>query len=107
MVQRSDMVDDRYEALTEELRGAEGVLNEAMTMAACPYYLTGDSPCLSGCWQEPRCITEEPAYGWSGQSVGPWVRDLLKDARGNHKLVKRARDLMRRAEKAIERELAS
>lgn len=31
----------------------------------CPYYLgTGDRTCKSGCYDEPRCITDEPSSGW-------------------------------------------
>lgn len=24
----------------------------------------GVGSCLSGCWEEPRCITDEPLHGW-------------------------------------------
>lgn len=38
----------------------------------CPYFqrfqgLPGHDPnatCTFGCWQEPRCITDEPMRGW-------------------------------------------
>lgn len=38
-------------------------------LSDCPYYQyfrTRGEPgvCQSGCWEEPRCITEEPADGW-------------------------------------------
>jgi hypothetical protein len=31
----------------------------------CPYYQgTGDRTCKSGCWEEPRCVTDEPLGGY-------------------------------------------
>ncbi|NLU64939.1 hypothetical protein HCA61_22130 [Rhodococcus sp. HNM0563] len=34
-------------------------------MITCPYYqgVTGGR-CVSGCWEEPRCQTDEPHGGW-------------------------------------------
>src|SRR5690625_2044794 len=34
-------------------------------MASCPYY-QGTGGCINGCWDEPRCVTEEPEDGWLG-----------------------------------------
>jgi hypothetical protein len=35
-------------------------------MLSCPYRAgTGDRKCVSGCYSEPRCITDEPEGGWA------------------------------------------
>lgn len=40
----------------EDLEGAE-------PKPTCPYYF-GAGSCNQGCWEEPRCITDEPLHGW-------------------------------------------
>ncbi len=37
-------------------------------LSGCPYYqrIKG-ATCIYGCWQEPRCITDEPLYGWPSE----------------------------------------
>jgi len=37
-------------------------------LSACPYY-RGPGICSFGCWEEPRCHTEEPVHGWPGDSL--------------------------------------
>lgn len=50
--------------------------------------------------------TNEPPEGWEEQArrdadaAAGWARDIAHDARGDHRLVKAARDLMRQAQKA-------
>lgn len=38
------------------------------TALACPYYQHFQGGpwgvCVSGCWEEPSCITDEPRDGW-------------------------------------------
>ncbi len=89
------------------LRGLNEVeqgLDMPHQMLACPYIVSGGT-CVTGCWSEPRCVTEEPIGGWesgareSAASFAGWARELAWEARGCHGLVKRARDVMRRAEK--------
>lgn len=89
-----------------ELRQCRNMLGPALGMAACPYFQNADKGvCRSGCWEEPRCYTEEPPGGWQEQAkrdawaAACWARDIARDARGNHGLVKAARDLTRRAER--------
>lgn len=88
-----------------ELYQCEHMLYGANAMASCPYLLTGTEPCETGCWEEPRCITDEPARGWAEQAqydadaAAHWARNIACDARGQHGLVKAARDLMRHAER--------
>lgn len=81
-----------------ELNDAERYLGQSRNMLSCPY-LTGGNTCISGCWSEPRCITKEPVGGWEGQARASalWARDLAKELRGHHGLVKRARDITRHA----------
>lgn len=89
-----------------ELRQCRNMLGSALSAAACPYYRTGTEQCVTGCWEEPRCITNEPLEGWEEQArrdadaAAGWARDIAHDARGDHRLVKAARDLMRQAQKA-------
>ena len=40
-------------------------------LGRCPYYAhyrnpekNPMKPCVFGCWDEPRCITDEPEEGW-------------------------------------------
>jgi len=90
----------------QELAQAEADLSAPHMMLSCPYLLTGTEPCVTGCWSEPRCITEEPVGGWESdvrtgaRYIAEICRDIAYEARGDHRLVKRARDLMRQAEKA-------
>lgn len=92
-------------AILSDLGQAEQALTAPHSMLTCPYRRTGIEPCVSGCWSEPRCITAEPTGGWesdvweNARSVADWCRDIAAEAAGQHGLVKRARDLMRRAEK--------
>lgn len=90
------------DVLRRDLAEVEDAINSPSTMAACPYFLRGGQ-CETGCWLEPRCITEEPTGGWGSDlyQTAEWARDLAYEARGHHKLVKRARDLVRRAEKGL------
>jgi hypothetical protein len=89
-----------------ELAQLEADLGAPQMMLSCPYLLTGTQPCVTGCWSEPRCITDEPAGGWQSEVrtgalyIAEICRDIAYEARGNHRLVKRARDLMRQADKA-------
>ena len=76
-----------------------------MSMIDCPYYQTGTDPCRSGCWEEPRCITDKPAEGWLAAEAS-MLREAAWEARGRHGLVKHYRDAMRQAEKREARELA-
>lgn len=91
--------------IKRQLDEAETALHAPHSMLECPYLKTGTEPCVSGCWSEPRCITDEPIEGWeadvreSARSVAEWARELAYEARGNHGLVKHARDLARQAEK--------
>jgi hypothetical protein len=40
-------------------------IGEDITMLTCPYYQgIKDASCVYGCWQEPRCQTDEPLHGW-------------------------------------------
>ena len=88
-----------------EMEEVGRALNTAHGMLTCPY-LTSSGVCVSGCWSEPRCITDEPIGGWeadareSARSCANWARDLAYEVRGQHGLVKHARDIMRQAEKA-------
>lgn len=95
----------RKSFLSRDLDEAERALIVPHSMLTCPYLRTGAEPCVSGCWSEPRCITDELIGGWeadvreNARSVAEWARDIAYEARGRHGLVKRARDVMRRAEK--------
>lgn len=40
-------------------------VDEARSMMACPYYVC-EGTCESGCYSEPRCITDAPLDGWEG-----------------------------------------
>lgn len=73
----------------------------------CPY-LNGVPPgvCVSGCWDEPRCITDEPGGdGWASEirsaadDLAGEARHEARERRGRHGAVKHARDLARWAEK--------
>lgn len=50
----------------------------------CPYYF-GAGSCKSGCWDEPRCITDMPLDGWRPRQVNQpnpiltTLRDALAD----------------------------
>jgi hypothetical protein len=66
-------------------------------MIDCPAYY-GDGVCVTGCWEEPRCITDEPEGGWlRAESIG--LREAAWENRGDHGLVKHIRDLTRETEK--------
>jgi hypothetical protein len=91
--------------IMHEFGEIERSLTTPHSMLTCPYLRTGTEPCVSGCWSEPRCITDEPMGGWESDarenaySCATWARDLAYEARGHHGLVKHARDLARWAEK--------
>lgn len=76
--------------LLRELDEAEAALHTPHSMLNCPYLRTGTEQCVSGCWSEPRCITDEPIGGWeadvrqSARSVADWCRDIAYEARGRH-----------------------
>lgn len=78
---------------------------EAQTMLSCPYLRTGRDQCVTGCWQEPRCITNEPMGGWEDQvySVAENLRFMAGQARGDHGSVKFLRDSARFAEGLIKK----
>jgi len=90
--------------LLRELDEAEAALRTPHSMLNCPFLTSGT--CVSGCWSEPRCITDEPIGGWesdvkeSARSVADWCRDIADEATGRHGIVKHARDILRQAEKA-------
>lgn len=42
-------------------------------LSGCPYY-RGEGKCVTGCWQEPECITDEPSEGWAIESRWLLVR---------------------------------
>lgn len=51
----------------------------AAGLSSCAYYQqVGDGKCSYGCWQEPRCITDEPLEGWAIESNHWWVRLYAK-----------------------------
>jgi hypothetical protein len=50
--------------------------------ATCPYLWLDGTHCISGCREEPRCITDEPRTGWQ-----------LRDAAG--RFVPRSTDQMK------------
>jgi len=60
------MLDELLGLLGEAVRGASA------SRHPCPYYaryydLPGHNPratCAHGCWDEPRCVTDEPIEGW-------------------------------------------
>lgn len=56
----------------QALAAAEELL-EAMEMVRCPYY-RHDEKCESGCYSEPRCITDAPLEGWEER-----IRDLRRE----------------------------
>ena len=39
-------------------------MTETHPMTKCAYY-RGVGHCSFGCWEEPRCYTEEPMNGWN------------------------------------------
>ena len=85
-----------------ELDNVEAALDTPHTMLACPYIVSGGT-CVTGCWSEPRCITEEPIGGWESEvrwnanMCADWAADIAYEARGKHGIVKHARDIRRRA----------
>lgn len=85
-----------------ELDEVEAALDTPHAMLACPY-LVGGNTCASGCWSEPRCVTEEPIDGWetdvrrNADRCADWAAELAYEARGKHGIVKHARDIRRRA----------
>lgn len=56
-------------------------------LGVCPYYVRyyrlpgydNDAICGFGCWEEPQCITCEPAEGWPSH---PEFREGLADGSG-------------------------
>lgn len=54
----------------------------------CPY-LHGGGACIGGCWEEPACVTSQPADGWPNQPPG--LRDVVamawRAARNNRDLL--------------------
>lgn len=68
------------------------------SMIDCAYYQRGGI-CSFGCWEEPRCVTEEPYGGWLHQEAEQ-LRELAWGHRGyDHGRVKHYRDLTRQVEK--------
>ncbi len=55
-------------------------LRAAEEMLACPYYAsTGDRKCVTGCYDEPACITDRPEGGWPGEG-------RVADVEGAHEM---------------------
>lgn len=73
-----------------------------MSMIDCPFY-QGRGTCPGGCWEEPRCITDEPEGGWLAAEVTA-LREAAWESRGEHGQVKHWRDLARAAAKRELRE---
>lgn len=40
------------------------LIQEAVTMLSCIYYAY-EIRCNNGCYEEPRCVTNEPRGGWA------------------------------------------
>ncbi len=73
-------------------------LHDALTMDYCPY-LTHGGQCVTGCWSEPRCITEGPP---PVKQAARWVQDEARFAQRHltsHGDIKHARDIKRWAQK--------
>lgn len=43
---------------------AYGIDWESRDLSDCAYYRDPAGTCSHGCWEEPRCVTEEPSEGW-------------------------------------------
>lgn len=56
------MTDPREDAPSDYEEALERA-QEAVSMLSCPAYGQGGR-CLSGCWTEPVCHTNEPVDGW-------------------------------------------
>lgn len=81
-----------------DLEDAQRALHDALTMDYCPY-LTRGAACVSGCWSEPRCITEGPP---PVKECARWVQDEARHAQHHltaHGDKKHARDVRRWAQK--------
>lgn len=64
--------------LPEELEEAQ----EALSALSCPYY-RGIGVCVSGCYTEPGCQTDEPTEGWVAQlhrAVDEYVDSITRGA---------------------------
>jgi len=73
------------EQLASEVVYQYGVVLQARGMLACPYLAkTGDGVCVSGCYSEPSCATDEPLEGWEAQAQNGLdsLRTLLAPALG-------------------------
>lgn len=52
----------------------------------CPYLQgTGNRTCVSGCWDEPRCVTDKPLGGWKSRQhnepnpILTWHRETTRE----------------------------
>lgn len=71
-----------------------------MSMIDCAYYREGGL-CSFGCWEEPRCITDEPEGGWlyaEAQALRGYALEMRGEP-GTHGAVKMLRDAVRQIEK--------
>lgn len=53
-----------------------GMLKLVEVESDCPYY-RGVGQCETGCWAEPRCVTDEPVNGWGSELVLADMIDFL------------------------------
>lgn len=63
---QKDTTAKTHDFIKELLEVTAPVLPERVNphpMIDCPYYQHGGK-CLSGCWQEPVCVTDKPLHGW-------------------------------------------
>jgi len=78
-------------------------LLRALSAEVCPYRVSAFGVCITGCWEEPRCMTEEPAGGWTVEASAAadnLAEELRLDAgerAGQHGAVKHLRDQARHA----------
>lgn len=52
---------------------------DALSALLCPYYNTSSGGCVSGCYEEPRCQTDEPEGGW--ELPTPYGMHILEEFR--------------------------